>query len=139
MFEHQPRHSSQTATASNRSFGIVFTIFFAIVGLLPILSAQPPRMWALVLSVIFLLLALLAPDSLALLNQCWAKFGALLHQIVSPVALAILFFLAVTPIALLMRILGKDPLRMRLDPEAKTYWITRDPAGPDADSLKNQF
>lgn len=96
-------------------------------------------MWALVLSVIFLLLALLAPDSLALLNQCWAKFGALLHQIVSPVALAILFFLAVTPIALLMRILGKDPLRMRLDPEAKTYWITRDPAGPDADSLKNQF
>ena len=80
-----------------------------------------------------------AVESLALLNQWWTKFGALLHQIVSPIALGILFFLVITPIALLMRILGKDSLRMRLDPEAKTYWIKRDPPGPDADSLKNQF
>lgn len=86
-----------------------------------------------------MVLTLVAPDYLAPLNRLWARFGALLHRIVSPVALAILFFIVVTPIALLMRILGKDPLRMRLDPNAKSYWIVRDPPGPKSESLKDQF
>lgn len=139
MNEHLPRHTKSAPSASNRSFGVVFTFFFAIIGLLPILSAHPVRLWALVLAAIFLILALLAPSSLTLLNQWWTKFGALLHQIVSPIALGVLFFVAVTPIALLMRLMGKDPLSTRLDTEAQSYWIKRDPPGPSPDSLKNQF
>ena len=65
--------------------------------------------------------------------------GLVLHKIVSPIALGILFFLVVTPTGLLMRLLGKDPLRLRFDRSADSYWIARTPPGPDADSLKNQF
>jgi len=139
MHEHQPRHIAQTETSSDRAFGIVFTIFFAIVGLLPLLGSHPVRIWALVVSSIFLLLALLAPNSLAPLNKLWTKLGALLHRVVSPIALGVLFFLVVTPTGLLMRLFGKDPLRLRLDRSAKSYWIERAPPGPDAESLKNQF
>lgn len=139
MNEHQPRHLAQVANATDRSFGIVFTIFFAIVGLLPLFSSHPVRIWAFIVSTLFLLLALLRPSSLAPLNKLWTKFGALLHRIVSPVALGVLFFLVVTPTGLLMRLFGKDPLRLRLDRNAKSYWIERSPPGPDAESLKNQF
>lgn len=139
MIEHQPKHSSLPAGASNRSFGVVFTVFFGIVALLPLLSAHSVRGWALIFSAVFLALTLFAPTCLAPLNRLWTQFGALLHRIVSPVALGILFFIVVTPIALLMRILGKDPLRMRLDPNAKSYWIVREPPGPKPDSLKDQF
>jgi hypothetical protein len=139
MIDHQPQHSSPPASASNRSFGVVFTVFFGIIGLLPLLGAHSVRVWALVLSGVFMVLTLVAPGYLAPLNRLWARFGALLHRIVSPIALAVLFFLVVTPIALLMRILGKDPLRMRLDPQAQSYWIVRDPPGPKSDSLKDQF
>lgn len=97
------------------------------------------RLWALILAGVFLLLSLLLPASLAPLNRLWTKFGMLLHHIVSPLALGILFFLVVTPIALIMRIFGKDPLRLRLDRSASSYWIERTPPGPAADSLKNQF
>lgn len=87
----------------------------------------------------FLLLAMLIPQVLAPANRLWTKFGLLLHNIVSPIALGILFFLVVTPTGLLMRLFGKDPLRLRFDPAASSYWIKRDPPGPAADSLKNQF
>ena len=139
MNEHQPRHLATVKSSSDRSFGIVFTVFFAIIALLPLLHGHPLRLWALSLAAVFLLLALLLPASLAPLNRLWTKFGMLLHHIVSPLALGILFFLVVTPIALVMRILGKDPLRLRLDRSAKSYWIERTPPGPAADSLKNQF
>lgn len=139
MIEHQPRHLAHDVNASNRSFGIVFTIFFMILGLLPLLSHHSVRIWAFIISAVFLLLALISPDTLAPLNLMWAKLGALLHQMVSPVVLAILFFLIVTPIAIIMRVRGKDPLRMHLDRNLETYWIERSPPGPEADSLKNQF
>lgn len=139
MNEHIPRHLAPAQSSSNRSFGFVFTVFFAIIGLLPLLHGHAVRLWSLGFSALFLLLALLIPASLAPLNRLWTRFGALLHHIVSPIALGILFFLIVTPIGLIMRVFGKDPLRIRLDHAAKTYWIERIPPGPDADSLKNQF
>ncbi len=87
----------------------------------------------------FLVLTLSVPKVLGPANRMWTKFGLLLHNIVSPLALGILFYLVVTPTGLLMRIFGKDPLRLRLDTAADSYWITRSPPGPDAESLKNQF
>jgi large-conductance mechanosensitive channel len=88
---------------------------------------------------VFLALALAAPKTLAPLNRLWMKFGLLLHAVVNPVVMAFLFFSTVTPIALIMRALGQDPLRLKLDPAAKTYWIDRTPPGPAPDTMPRQF
>jgi hypothetical protein len=125
--------------SSDRSFGLVFAAFFALVGLLPLILGRAPRTWAFGLSGIFLLVALLFPSVLAPLNRLWIKFGLLLHRIVSPIALGIMFFLVITPMGWLMRALGKDLLRLRLDPDASSYWIERNPPGPAPETFKDQF
>jgi len=139
MHEHTPRHTSQIQSSSDRSFGFVFAAVFLIVALYPLVHAAGIRTWAVAVSGVFLLLAALVPQVLAPANRLWTKFGLLLHNIVSPIALGILFFLVVTPTGLLMRLFGKDPLRLRYDPAADSYWLKLDPPGPAADSLKNQF
>ena len=126
-------------TSSDRAFGIVFCVVFALIGLWPVLFGGVPRLWSLGLSTIFLLAALIRPALLAPLNRLWTKLGLLLHHVVNPLIMGLLFFLTVTPIALVMRVLGKDPLNLRLDPRAKSYWIERDPPGPAPDTMTNQF
>lgn len=113
--------------------------FFTIVGLWPLVGGAGPRVWALGIAGVFALLARVWPDALAPLNRIWFRFGLLLHRIVSPVVLAVLFFLTVTPMALLLRILGKDLLRLRWDREAASYWIERDPPGPEPETMIHQF
>ena len=125
--------------SSDRSFGLVVAAFFLIVGFWPLVRAQPIRWWALGVAAVFALLALLWTAALAPLNRLWVKLGALLYKVVSPVVMALLFYVTVTPIALLMRLLGKDPLRLRRDPDAASYWIDRTPPGPSPESMKNQF
>ena len=139
MSEHLPRNTALVEGSSNRSFGLVFTIFFLIVSLLPMLSGQKFRVWGLSVTAVFLVLALIKPDVLAPLNHMWTKLGMLLHHIVSPVALGIIFFLVLTPIGLMIRVLGKDVLRLTFDKTAHSYWIDRTPPGPTSESLKNQF
>ena len=129
----------QVEGSSNRSFGLVFAAFFALVGLLPLLLGRSPRAWALGAGGIFLLLALAGPGLLAPLNRVWLRVGLLLHRVVSPIALGVMFFLVITPMGLLARALGKDFLKLRMDPAARSYWIERDPPGPAPESLKNQF
>ena len=124
---------------SERSFGLVFTAVFLIIGCWPLIGAEAPRWWALGVAGLFLLLALLKPDLLAPLNRAWLRFGLLLHRIVSPLVLGLMFALVFVPIGLLLRLFGKDPLRLRLDPAAQSYWIEREPPGPAADSMTNQF
>jgi len=123
----------------DRQFGLVFTAVFAVVGALPALSGRQVRWWSLGVSVAFLIVSLTVPSLLAPLNRVWLWIGLLLHKIVSPIVLGLLFFSTVTPIGLLLRALGKDPLRLRLDPEASTYWIERRPPGPAGDSMPNQY
>ena len=82
---------------------------------------------------------LLVPKVLAPLNWLWTKFALLLHAIVNPIAMILLFFTIVTPIALIMRATGKDLLRLRLDPDAPTYWIERRPPGPEPATMPRQF
>jgi large-conductance mechanosensitive channel len=96
-------------------------------------------LWSLGTAAVFLALALAAPKTLAPLSRLWMKFGLLLHAVVNPVVMAFLFFSTVTPIALIMRALGQDPLRLKLDPAAKTYWIDRTPPGPAPDTMPRQF
>lgn len=124
---------------STRSLGLVFSGFFAIVALLPVLGGGPVRLWALAVSAAFLAVGLVRPALLGPLNRVWFRFGLLLNRVVSPVVMGLLFFLTVTPTALLMRAVGKDPLRLRRAPRQPSYWIARDPAGPRSGSFKDQF
>jgi hypothetical protein len=125
--------------SSDRSFGFVFAVVFLVIALFPLMFGGGVRLWSLGVAVVFAVVALAAPRILAPLNRLWLRFGLLLHRIVSPIVLGIMFFLVITPIGLLMRALGKDPLRLRFDRGASTYWIPREPPGPPPDSFTDQF
>ena len=125
--------------STDRAFGIVFVVVFLIIGLWPVMWGNAPRIWSLSIAGVLLLLALVRPTLLAPLNKLWMKFGLLLHKITNPLIMGLVFFLAVLPTGLIMRMLGKDILRCKLDPDAKSYWIERAPPGPDPDSMPNQF
>ena len=137
-FENLERHED-IKISSERSFGLVFAGVFLLVGLLPLFSGHGPRNWALWVAVAFVAVAVLAPKLLAPFNRLWAKFGLLLHRITSPLVLGIMFFVVITPMGWIMRALGKDLLRLKLDPAATSYWIARTPPGPTPESLKDQF
>ena len=122
--------------SSPKSFGILFSIVFLIIALYPLTNSEDIHLWAMIISAIFLLLAFVAPQLLALPNKLWFKFGILLGSIIAPVVMALVYFIAVLPTGLIMRLLGKDILKQRLDKDAKSYWINRsEPVG----SMKNQF
>ena len=120
---------------SNKSFGLVFFIFFLIVSLYPLVNDEDIRKWSLVLSIIFLVLGLTNSKILNPLNKLWFKFGIFLGKIMSPVIMGIIFFLVVTPIGLLMRLFGKDILNLKFNNKA-TYWIEKN--GPKS-KMRNQF
>jgi saxitoxin biosynthesis operon SxtJ-like protein len=126
-------------TASDRNFGFVFTIFFLLIGFLPLYKGRPVRFWAVGLSAIFVSATLLRPRLLQPLNRVWTQLGLLLGRIVNPIVMGLLFYLAVTPMAMILRLLGKDPLRLRPDPNARSYWIERRPPGPAPKTIERQF
>lgn len=125
--------------SSDRSFGSVFAAFFMVIGMWPLLSGNSVRFWSLAIAFIFATLAIVWPSALAPLNRLWTRFGLILNLIVSPLVMGLLFYVVITPIALVMRATGKDVLRLRFDPKAKSYWIKREPPGPAPESIKNQF
>jgi hypothetical protein len=125
--------------SSDRSFGLVLAGAFTVIGLWPLVRGAGGRWWSLGLAIAFLGFALLWPAGLRPLNYLWFKLGLALHRLVSPLVLGGIFFGTVTPLALVMRALGKDPLRLRLDPDAPSYWIPREPPGPPPDTMPRQF
>ncbi|MFZ5675465.1 MAG: SxtJ family membrane protein [Pseudomonadota bacterium] len=124
---------------SNRSFGITFAVVFAIIGLFPLLHGGDIRLWALACAAIFALLAFIWPPVLAPLNRIWFRFGMLLHKIVNPLVLGLMFFLIITPLALLIRLFGGKLMALDFDRSQSSYWVRRSPPGPEADSIRNQF
>ena len=125
------------AGGSERSLGRVFAVAFLLWAGLRWYQGRPHVELLLVIAALFLLLAYAAPRLLRPLNFGWMRLGHLLFLVVSPVVLAILFFGTIMPVALLMRALGKDPLRLRRDRAASTYWIARPPSPPDG--MTQQF
>jgi Saxitoxin biosynthesis operon protein SxtJ len=125
--------------SSDRSFGFVFAVVFLIIAAWPLLYSAGPRWWSVGVAAAFALVAIVKPVLLAGANKLWMKFGLLLAKVVSPIALGILFYLVFMPIGLLMRVTGKDPLRLKFDPAAQSYWIPREPPGPPPTSMTNQF
>ena len=132
-------HQQNFESSSDRSFGLVFATFFLIVAVFPLWHGHDIRLWSLGLAVIFLFLALAYPKILMPLNRLWTRFGMLLHRIVSPIALGVIFYGVATPTGLLMRLSGKDPLRLRIDKASSSYWIERCPPGPAPNNFKLPF
>ena len=120
---------------SNRSFGIVFFIIFLLVAIYPLLNSESIRLWSLIISIIFLLLGLINSRILTPFNHLWFKFGIILGKLVSPLIMYLIFFLVVTPIALFMKLLGKDILNLKKN-KNKTYWINKKNTRSE---MKNQF
>ena len=120
---------------SNRSFGIVFFVVFLLIALYPLLKESDLRIWSLVISFIFLALGLSNSNLLTPLNKLWFKFGLFLGKIISPLIMGFIFFTVVTPIGIIMRILGKDLLNLKFN-KKKSYWIEK--TGPKS-KMKNQF
>jgi len=124
---------------SEKSFAIVMMIAPIVIGAIIYLFKSYFPVWLLTVSVFFALLLLLAPKALKPLNLLWFKFGLLLHGLVSPLIMGLVFFVVVTPTGLIRTLFGKDSLQLKFDPERTSYWEARDPKGPEPDSIKNQF
>ncbi len=138
-FHESYDRSESVEVGSERSFGLVLAVVFALIGLWPLIDDTPIRVWALAASGGFLTVALVMPRLLLPLNKLWFAFGMLLHKVVTPLIMGLLFFVTIMPIGLIMRVMGKTPLPLGFDEDAKSYWIERDPPGPDPDSMRNQF
>lgn len=138
-FHEDFSRGAEARGSSERSFGIVFAVVFLVIGLWTLAAGAGVRLWAVGIAGVFLALALGRPSLLAPLNRVWARFGLALGRITSPLATGLLFYLVVTPLGIALRVLGKDPLRLRLEPGAKSYWIERRPPGPPGDTMRHQF
>ena len=124
---------------SERSFAWVFTAFFIALALWPAWRGRPVRWGGLGAAALVFLAGMLRPSVLRIPNLIWFRFGTLLNRIISPVVTSLLFFLVFTPFALILRMTGKDLLRLRRDPNAASYWIDRNPPGPPPESMVEQF
>ena len=121
---------------SNRNFGLVFFFVFLVISLWPLMHDGSIRIWSIIIALNFLILGLINSNLLTPLNKLWFKFGIALGAVIAPIVMTIIFFLAITPIGLLMKILGKDLLNKKINKKKNTYWIKRDvPVG----TMKRQF
>ena len=132
--------NEEALRGADRGFGLVMAALLAVIALWPpLFSGGPFRLWALILAVSLLALALTVSRVLAPFNKAWLRFGLLMGRIVNPVVLGLIFYVVVTPFGLVMRLFGRDPLRLNRDPQATSYWIERHPPGPPPESMQNQF
>jgi hypothetical protein len=136
------RDDEPTETGSDRAFGCTVGSILLAIGATKAFVAGAISTIALLISVagaVLLLFGIVAPSRLSTLNKIWAKVGTAISKIVNPIVLALLFFLAVTPMALVMRIVGKRPLRLASDRTTASYWIEREPSTSGSSSMKRQF
>ena len=127
---------SNIKISSNRNFGLVFFFIFLAVSILPLTHNESPRIWSAIISLAFLILVLTRSKLLTPLNRLWAKFGIILGSIIAPIVMGVVFFLVITPIGLVMKIIGKDLLNLKYDKKKETYWVKRD---RPTSTMKQQF
>lgn len=142
-FHENLEERNDVQVGSERSFGMVFAVVFLLIAFWPLFTTTDQegtfRGWAFFVAMGLIVTALMMPRYLAPFNKLWFRFGMILHKIVNPLVMGLLFFVTVTPIALIMRGLGKTPLQLGFDENAKTYWISRTPPGPAPETMKRQF
>ena len=124
---------------SDRSFAITFAVVFALIALAPAIHGRPVRFWPLGVAAVFLIVGLTRPALLNSANRAWMRLGLLLSRVMSPVVMALMFWLAITPLAWIMRLFGANLLHLGLEPANPSYWIERDPPGPSPESMSQQF
>jgi hypothetical protein len=144
MSDHQTEQSSQAADTepkqlSNRVFGLIFAGIFIVIAAFPLISGGGFRQWALIVAAIFAVPALLFPVVLTPLNNLWVKFGLMMHTIINPILMGIVFFIAVLPTGLIIKLLGKDPMQRKFDASKPSYWIDREKDSLSKESFTNQF
>ena len=137
-FYEDLERGAPSKASSDRAAGLVFTTVFGIVALQPLVRGGSPRWWSAAIALGFLVVAVLAPQWLAGLNRAWTWVGAQLHRVVSPVILGLLFG-AIIVVGRLMGRRSREALGLRFDPDRRSYWVTRDPPGPGAQTMRNQF
>ena len=119
---------------NNITFGILFFVFFLIIGLYPLISNEPIRIWSIIVSLVFLIVTIIQPNLFTFLNKLWIKFGILLGKIISPIVMSLVFFFVVTPIGIFVKVLKKDVMGLKRG--QSSYWITRE---DKIQSMKKQF
>ena len=134
MSDHEAK--IEVRMGSERNFGLVFAAVFTVFALLPLLAGSGPRWIVLAIAIVLAAVAMFAPSVLRVPNRLWYRFGMLLGAIVAPIIMGLVFLIAFLPMGLILRASGKDLLSMKLQPEAKTYWIDRE-ASPK--SMKLQY
>ena len=120
---------------NNKSFGVLFFIVFFLIDIWPIIGSEPIRIWAIIVSLIFLVLGIINSKLLTPLKKNWIKLGVILGKVIAPIVMGFIYFLIITPIGLLMRLLGKDLLNIKFNKE-KSYWIKR---SKNINTMKRQF
>ena len=128
-----------TVLGSDRSFGLVMAAALSLLALINFWRVGHAWPWTGGLAAVFFVSACLFPAALRPLNWMWFQFGLLLHKVVNPIVMALVFFGTVLPTGLIMRALGKNPLRLEWQRDANSYWIERRPPGPAPESMKDQF
>ncbi|VTZ52375.1 conserved membrane hypothetical protein [Methylocella tundrae] len=124
---------------SNQKFGLTFGFVLALLGVWPMIHHHSPRWILLAIGAIFAAFALFMPDRLSPLNRAWFKFGMLLNRVVNPLIMGLMFFAAVTPLGWVMRKTGSDLLNLKIRPDAKSYWIEREPSPEAENAMTKQF
>ena len=138
MHENLDRED-EIKTPTDRSFGVVFTIVFLFLGIWMAWKGRSEAWVFLVSAALLFVVALARPFILNPFNQAWMKFGLLLSCVVNPVILGVVFFLIISPMAILRKLLGKDSLHLKFNPNTDSYWISRNPPGPKTGSMSRQF
>ncbi len=137
QISHQP---GDVKRGSDRAFGVTFAAVFALLGgYSTVINPSAAGPWLLGGGGAFLVVALNRPATLRPLNILWFRFGLLLHKIVSPIVMGMMFFLVITPFAIVMKLAGRDHLCLKFDPEQESYWVKREVPGPSPESFKKQF
>ena len=121
---------------NNKGFGLLFFAVFLIIGLWPLINGESPRIVFFIIGLIFLILGLVNSKILTPLNKAWVKFGELLGKIIAPIVMAGVYFIVLTPISIIVRLFGKDLLKVKFSKKSKSYWIKRD---KDLGSMDKQF
>lgn len=136
LFHEKFDRENDITLGSEKSFGLTFGAVLLALGVLPLFFSRSPRVWAIVLGILFFLAAILKPQIFKVPNRIWFRLGLMLNQIISPFILAFLFFAVFTPMGLVLRLFRKDILNLRIDKSISTYWIKSESR---IGSMKDQF
>jgi len=126
-------------SSSDRSFGLTFVAVFGLIALWLLWNGKSGAFVLASLGGLTLAISITRPSLLKPFNRAWIALGNLLHRFVSPIVLGMMYFVVFTSVGVLMRLMGRDPMNKCFQPDAKSYWVDRDPPGPATDSFSQQF